>query len=580
MSRPRLLSIAVSVLIAAVAVAQPQTTAESAGTPGWNSSEVPKGGMPTYIRPETPEQRMARLGTIEDPGTNPDPKKHYWRFGHSYHISRYQRFAAAYDREPGTVRPDVRINIAFELYQHNEEYVWVWVPDPLPPEEAAKKAAERPDPMFNEHTLAYWRRVRPQFFDLSVPPAGKVVRFGESSKGLPVSGSWRNTLAVADMNKDGHPDLIAPPERGGSGTSKPAIFLGNGKGEWRYWSEMEWTHALDYGGVAAADFNKDGHQDLAFAVHLRGVSVFLGNSAGKFTHSSEGLPNDFPTRRVIVTDADRDGYPDLIALSEGPLGITNRTTPERSNLRGFYNRQKGKKWEAFDVAAAGVKIGGDWLTADDLNGDSRPDFVASSVIFGGAEIVYASDGAKTWKPFENDGDLLPLNSTFSANASGKFSSKKRADAIISYTRHWPTTLNGQLVPTPALMIATNIDRLTINDGVLSRTPIMRWGSRRGVTGLANGDFDGDGNEDVLFVRQEPTEAVLLLGDGSGGFTQAKVDGLPVLLNASYDVKVADVNRDKKPDVILMYESTGTTALAERDGSIHVFLNRGAAAAAE
>ena len=41
------------------------------------------------------------------------------------------------------------------------------------------------------------------------------------------------------------------------------------------------------------------------------------------------------------------------------------------------------------------------------------------------------------------------------------------------------------------------------------------------------------------------------------------------------VGVGDVNGDGKPDVIIAYESSGSTMLSARDGSIHVYLNRGA-----
>jgi len=39
-----------------------------------------------------------------------------------------------------------------------------------------------------------------------------------------------------------------------------------------------------------------------------------------------------------------------------------------------------------------------------------------------------------------------------------------------------------------------------------------------------------------------------------------------------------VNKDGLPDLIVMYESAGKSAFAQRDGSIHVFLNRGVAKA--
>ncbi|MEA2414364.1 MAG: hypothetical protein QOI58_1021, partial [Thermoanaerobaculia bacterium] len=62
-------------------------------------------------------------------------------------------------------------------------------------------------------------------------------------------------------------------------------------------------------------------------------------------------------------------------------------------------------------------------------------------------------------------------------------------------------------------------------------------------------------------------------------------GLALADLSLYDLKVVDVNGDKKPDVIVMYESGSSTNAAEvaaapvfvsRNGSVHVFLNRGLA----
>ena len=576
------LATVLGVLVAVAAIAQPAQPTQTTVAATADSQQVPEGGAPVYIRPETPEQRQLRLGTTEDPGINPDPNKHFWRFGKSFHIGKYERRLAAYDREPGTVRPIAMINIAYEIYQQNEKYVWVWVGDPVQ-QDAETAAAEamaqvrRASPWQEAH-INFFKRIRPQFFDLTPPPANKTVQFAESSEGLPVSGSWRNSLAVADMNNDGFVDLVAPPERGGRGTTVPSIFLGDGKGHWRFWAEVQWPAGYDYGSVATADFNRDGNQDIALGVHLRGVYVLLGNGAGKFTEVEAGLPHDFPSRRVIVADINKDRNPDLVALSEGPTTVGSG---QGSKVRGYINKDKGKKWELVEIADPLYMVGGDWATAADLNGDSNLDFVVASVYFnGGTWTLYESTGANKWKIAENDGDLLPSMSFYGANASGKFSSKKKQDAIISYMRSWPSDLDASIVPTPRHMATTNIDRLTFTEQGLKREPIIRWGGRQNVWGLAVADFDGDGNDDVIFTRHYPREAGLLLCDGKGGFTLAKVDGLPVDENASYDVKVADVNGDKKPDVILMYETSGTTALADRDGSIHVFLNRGVSAPAE
>jgi len=563
-----------SVLLAAAAFAAPQQEAPKPAAPAsaapGDVQKVPDGGMPVYIRAETPAQRMARLGTPEDPGIEPDLTRKWGRFGHVYHISKYERRLAVYDSEPGTVRPLGMVNFAYEIYQQNDKYVWVWIPEAPPAEELAR--ISEPPPNMNEATLNYWRSVRPQYVSLTPPPANKVIRFEESSEGLPVGGSWRNSLTVADMNEDGFPDIIAPPERGGQSTTLPAIFLGDGKGHWRYWAEVKWPRGLDYGSVVAADFNKDGHQDLAFGVHLRGVYVFLGDGKGHFTSIDQGLARNFPTRRVVIADVDRDGYPDIVAAGEGP---TSLATGRGGKLKAFLNREKGTKWEEVDIADESLRIGGDWLTAADVNGDSLPDFVVASVFQGSNQIVHLSDGKNKWKfVFSAIDDVVPLSSLYTASAAGNFTSKKREDVIISYVRVWDPSVDPRKVPTPPITIVSNIDRLTFTDKGLKREPIMRWDGNKSVTGMAAADFDGDGKEDVIFTRYEPREARVLLGDGKGSFTNASVEGLPVQMNANYDVTVADVNGDGRPDVILMYETSGQTALADRDGAIRVFLNRG------
>lgn len=560
-------------------------TAVSAQVKAWSAAvanqPVPDGGMPKWVRPETPEQRKARIGTPEDPGIDPDLQKTYWRFGKAYRIDKTPLRWAVFDSaEQGWVRPLGNLNFSKEVYQQNEKYLWAWY------EQVTEQPAEAVDPLksldserrFTPEDVAFFQMIRSEYSLLAPPASDTVIRFEEASKGLPRSGSWRNSLAVADMNGDGHMDLIAPPERGMD--ADPAIFLGDGKGNWTYWNTVKWPIGLAYGSVVSADFNKDGHADLAFASHLQGVFVFLGDSKGNFTDSAEGLPRDFPTRRLVATDVDRDGFTDVVAISEGPTARNSVENDKYARVRVYYNRKKGLSWEGANVTDLSHRVGGDYLSSGNFNGDKYPDFVTSSIYFNSADAVFLSKGLKQWSRLDAAGGrVVPYASYYIANTTGQFSNNKTDDVVVSYARFWPADLNPKTVPVPSVMQISGIDRIAFEKDGAKRYPIIRWAGNSGVWGLGSGDFNGDKKVDVIFTRAQPREAVLLLNDGKGNFTQAKLEGLVVNAEANYDVKVADVNNDNRPDVILMYETSGSTAFAERAGSIRVFLNRGAAKAA-
>ncbi|MEA2236005.1 MAG: hypothetical protein QOC81_729, partial [Thermoanaerobaculia bacterium] len=362
---------------AAPHAAVPQTT--TAPSPSVVAAQTsPEGGTPSWIRSETPEHRRDRLGTAEDPGPDPDPQKQWWRYGRAFTIARYERKWAAYDREDGWVRPMAMVNVSLEIYQQNSRYVWAWIPVE-DPHAAESLPAQAPPPAtrYLEGDIKFFEKTRSQFTPLAPAANDTLIRFAESSDGLPTGGSWRNSLTVADMNGDGCPDIIAPPQRGGGTNLFPYIFLGDCKGHWKYWAEVKWPHPLDYGSVVAADFNKDGQMDLAFSVHLTGVYVYLGNGKGTFTEVTEGLPHDFATRRLIVTDVNNDGYPDLAVVSEGP-SVRGADSSPLGKAIVLFNKDKGKAWQAVDIAAPGIKTGADWMSAGNFNGDATPDFFLGS----------------------------------------------------------------------------------------------------------------------------------------------------------------------------------------------------------
>ena len=559
---------------------QPQVPELLAPTaePSVEESEIPEGGMPSYIKPETPEQRRERLGTQEDPGINPSPDKIWIRFGQKFKIRKYEReFARYFPERPTVVRPVAMVNFIFEIYQQNEKWVWVWMQEieARRSREERKRASETKE--VPKETVDYLNLIRDEFTPLDPPVSPVRVRFEESSEGLPDRGSWRNSVDIADMNGDGKLDLVVPPQRAGNGV--PAIFLGDGKGNWKLW-ETVFTTRLNYGAVVAADFNKDKKMDLAFSVHLSGVAIFLGDGKGEFREVF--YDRAFPTRRLVTADIDRDGWMDIVVITEGPTGRSGDPKAKQyTALRGYLNRSKGTKWEGLNIANPKDNTSGDWLAVGNFNDDRFPDFLASTIYFNGTSIVHMSQGeAKKYDWYwDGKGSVIPFRSYYNAVTAGRFSNKDRDDAIVTSYRIWPVKMDQNVIPDPPLGRVVSVDRINFSaDGKQgTRTSIMRWEPGRSVFGLAHGDFDGDKKEDLMFTRHDPREAVLLLGDGKGGFARATVEGITLRPQSNYDLTVADVNGDSRPDVIVMYESESATSLSDRDGSIHVYLNRGPAA---
>jgi hypothetical protein len=576
MSLRKLLGCVLSVLILAAtpaARAQEKKEAKPKAAAAKTANGQMDGGTPRFIRPETPEQRRERLGTQDDPGPDPDEEIIWVRYGKQFKIVKFEKRWAKYTDRPGFVKPFAFANFVEEVYQENDKYVWVWMeqsePEPPPTEEEVRASKFR---KLDQKQLDFLESMREEFTPLEPPKSDVRLKFEGSSTGLPVDGSWRNSLAVADLNGDGKADIILPPERAGRIT--PSVFVGDGKGGWKYWP-TKWPSRLNYGSVVAADFNKDKKMDVAFGIHLSGLAILLGDGKGNF-REVERLTN-YPTRRIVARDVDADGWMDVVAISEGPVMRGKELMDSGATmLRAYLNRKSGEEWEPMNIAGPKQRVSGDWLSAGDFNGDRYPDFVGSNVYQNGVDTLYLSKGPKQYEVVPGGNDVVPFLSFYWANTVGRFSARDRDDAIVTSTRRWVPNIDPKIAPRPPIEAVVTVDRISFENGTPKRTPISRWGgpSATNVTGVNHGDFDGDGRDDLIYTRTDLRAFVILLGDGKGGFREATIEGLDLAAQRHYDLQVADVNGDKRPDVIMMYEAESGTSFSRKNGKVEVFLNRG------
>ncbi|MGD0824369.1 MAG: VCBS repeat-containing protein, partial [Terriglobales bacterium] len=148
-----------------------------------------------------------------------------------------------------------------------------------------------------------------------------------------------HSMAVADVNGDGKPDLLVANYGGGNGNDgSVAVLLGNGDGTFQP------PVSYDAGGwqtfsVVAADLKGDGKLDLVVTnSQSNTLGVLLGNGDGTFQPAVTYHTLYFPMN-AVVADVNGDGIPDLV-VDSGPgylsvlLGKGNGTFKKARQLKG------------------------------------------------------------------------------------------------------------------------------------------------------------------------------------------------------------------------------------------------------
>ena len=301
------------------------------------------------------------------------------------------------------------------------------------------------------------------------------------------------------------------------------------------------TSPIDLGGnfpffVATGDFNGDGIQDLAVQRGDGSVNVLLGDGSGGFNPAS-GPPLSTGAGKAYVAlgDFNGDGILDLALSSQD----TDDVRIFLGDGTGHFSAFSGSVIPTGGTHPTGVRAG-------DFNGDGIADLAIANQYTNNVSILLG-DGTGHFAPASGPPEAVG-NSPYNL-AVGDFNGDGRQDLAVAGADSNNVTIllgdgTGHFASAPGSPL------------VVGSYP----------TGVAVGDFNGDGIADLAVANANSNTVSVLQGDGLGGFSD--FPGSPFATGGSFpaNVVVADFNGNGNADVALENNNSNTVTILQGNGS--------------
>ncbi len=307
-------------------------------------------------------------------------------------------------------------------------------------------------------------------------------------------------ILLADFNRDGITDIAL----GCSDNDKSgglAILLGDGHGGF---TTQAYYSTGDVAGVAMGDFNNDGILDIVLTNReQQNIEMFIGNGDGTFKAGNIFLTTSKMVHDVVVADFSGDGNDDIAYA----VSLTNAfVNPSLSNVYVAAGNGDG----TFGTPVLAASNVGEFLTVGDVNADNKQDLVSCTITKPGAGndvgpsmFVIMGNGDKTFQP------------------------------PVTYTADYPSDLhladvNGD--GKPDIIAGGEYGALVFlgnGDGIFQDYTEPSIGNFHLTYAVNAGDFNNDGNADLVGTDGESPHAAVALSQVQQGASAAALAGVAV-----------------------------------------------------
>jgi len=432
----------------------------------------------------------------------------------------------------------------------------------------------------------------------------KTITYGDHTNQYNGFGTFETPIAIADMNSDGIPDILAD---AGDGLT---VILGKPGLNFSYPQHYATGYSSEWSGVISqftmriADLNGDGLPDLIES-GPNGVYLTYGRPDGIFD-TAQAVELTQNIGYETVADFNEDGIPDIAATGdqaiELSLGKGDGTFKYRQPL------PRGAADFSTPLSATNAQI-----VHGDFNGDHHQDILAIGsssiyqyddyVLFGHGNGTFAtpvlvSNSSQAYpnsfRPqvfdFNRDGkdDLFTndAGNLYVALSNGDGSFKTVTTALLFanvQTQAAIADLNGDGrldvvygTPYDVDVVKGHGDGSFDTLGLRLLIPPYNGVANQGTVAVAVGDFDGDGLKDIALLATPAINAqgyvstlFVYFGYGGGAFSAA----VPVtsFTRAYSNLYAADLNKDGRADLVL--KTSGSLGGGEAVGIVHSLAGR-------